>query len=481
VTQAGFFALVYAVGLAFHLGIGPRRDALLSCALAFPCGLAIWVGGALAGLATGWGSPSRVGVGVLVATGLTSVGAAFRRRGSPWPSWRLLAAATAFFLAAVVVLGQFSLAKLSPDSRQIIRLATVFARGGSLDETTGFFLADRGVFTFLSYAGAELCGVDFMYALAPVLALSSVALFAVASMRALTGEGVSPPLARLAAAGVTAAVMSTYVVAYHMVYIHSNFGSALYLFGFAALFWLAERDRDPSLLAPAFVCLVAFSLHRVEAALFAALFAALAAWPSRLPPRLLAGGLALFGAVVAGWLLRLGAAIPSTSDFLTPVRSIALSLAALTPLIAWPLVRRLPVRIRDCHLPYSLLIATAIGLALAFALKPGHMASSTYALAVNLLGVHGLLWGYTWWAALALAGLSLATPPLRVGRPLFLALPAALILVILLSFLRPPYRIGLADSGSRMFIHFAPLLYFLYTLKFVPLFKPRAADAEAPR
>ncbi|HTE53371.1 MAG TPA: hypothetical protein VK698_21095 [Kofleriaceae bacterium] len=475
-TQAGFFALVYAAGLAFNLATGPHRDAPLSCALAFPCGLTLWVLGALAGVATGLGSATASGTGALLAIGVVSGGAAIRRRRTPG-SWVQLLAGTCLFVAASAILCSFSLAKASPDSLQYTRMATVFARGGGLDETAAFFLADRGVFTFLAHAASKLAGVDYMDALPSVTAMAFIALFAVVTVRALTSEGVGARVAAIAATGVTAAVMSTYIVAYHMFYIHSNFGSALFLFGFAALFWLAERRDDPSTLVAAFVCLVAFTLERVEAPLFTALFAALAVWPSRLPRRLLAAGLAATGAITAAWLLRLAATIPADSDFLTPWRALALSLLVLAPLAGLPLVRHLPRRALAQHLPHALLAVTVAGVGLAFVLKPDHMAESVAALATNLLGIRTALWGYVWWVALALAALSLATPPLRVGRPLLVGVAVALLTVILLSFFRPPYRVGLADSASRMSIHFVPLLYFLYAVKFVPLLaRPTTAE-----
>jgi hypothetical protein len=463
-TQPGFFALAYAVGLAFNLAVGPRRDALLCSALAFPCGLTLWVLGALVGVASGMDGTVS-GAGALAVAGGLSAWAIVRRRERSI-AWAPLAAYAAVFVVGAALLSTVSLAKLSPDSLQYIRLATVFARGGHLDATAAFFLADRGAFTFLAYAAAGIAGVDYLYALPQVLGMAFVGLFGANTARAPASEGVGPRAAALAAAGVTAAVMSTYLVTYHMVYVHSNLGSALYLFGFAAPFWLAERRDDPSALAPAFLCLIAFSLERVEAPLFTALFAALAAWPSRLPRRLLAAGLAATGGVTVAWLLRLAVVIPA-GDFLTPGRAVVLSVLVLAPLAGLPLARRLP-RGALARLPGGLLALALIGLGLAFALRPAGMAASIGALATNLLGTETALWGYAWWLALALAALSLVTPPLAVGRGLLIGVAVALVTILLLGFFRVPYRVGMADSASRMCIHFLPLLYFLYAVRFAP-------------
>ncbi|HKE14882.1 MAG TPA: hypothetical protein VKB80_08470 [Kofleriaceae bacterium] len=475
-TQAGFFALVYAAGLAFNLAWGPRRDAVLACALAFPCGLTFWVLGALLGVATGLASAPAFGLGTLVALVVGSAAASLRRACTPI-SWTRVAACSAAFVAGAVLVSQFSLAKFSPDSHQFLRIAAVFSRGGRLGETAAF-LADRGIFTFLSYAAGELAGVDFMFSLAPVVGLSLAALLAVAISRALEREGVDRRTRLLASAGVTAAVMTTYVIAFHMVYIHANLGSALYLFGFGALFWLAERDGDASLLSPALVCLVAFSIHRVEAPVFAALFAVLAAWPSQLPRRLLAAGLFAFGAITAGWLLLLSAAIPSEGEFLTPGRAVLLSAMSLAPLAGLPLAARLPRALVARHLPTAVLVVASVGLAVTFAIKPHHMMTSLEAVVVNLLGVQIGLFGYAWWAALALGALCLATPPSRIARPLLMGVAVSVIVVVLLGFFRVPYRVGPADSAGRMFIHFLPLLYFLYAVKLVPLRRWRASAAE---
>lgn len=475
-TQPVLFALIYAAGLAFNLAWGPRRDALLSCALAFPCGLTIWVLGGVVGLASGAGHAPIFGAGALIAAVIGSVATGLSRRSAP-PSWRVLAAGTGLFAAAAVLVSGFSLAKFSPDSHQFIRLATLFARGSGVDEVIPF-LADRGIFTILSCAGSELAGVEFLYSLAPVVGLSMGALLAATTWRALAGQGVDGLHRALATAGVTLAVMSAFIVAYHTVYIHANFGSGLYLFGFGALYWMAERDDDTSLLAPAFLCLTAFSLHRVEAPLFAALFAVLAVWPSRLPRGPLAGGLLLFGAVTAGWLLPISGAIPPESHFLTPGRAVMLSLLSLVPAAGLLLTRRLPRRLFDRHLPHLLLIGSAAGLVLFFALEPEHMEESVMAVAVNLLNPSLGIWGYVWWAAIVLAVLSWATPTLPVGRPMLVGIAVSVIVVLVLGAFRIPYRIGIGDSASRMAMHFAPLLFFLYAMRFVP---PSAASPADER
>lgn len=465
-TQAGFFAAVYLVGLGFCLATGARRDPLLATALAFPAGLVMWVMGALVGLAVDLGPVVPFGAGGLTVVGLASWIVAVRRE--PIRSWRLIAALSVLSLLAAALVTQLSLAKFSPDSRQFVRMAAVLASGGGLDDTAAFFLADRGVFCFLSLAASGLTGGDLLYGLAPVQAISFAALFGVVTARGLAGEGVPTLVAWVVAVSVVVAVMSTYAISYHWVYIHANLGSSLYLFGFAGLYWLAERDGETGLLPAAFLCLIAFTLHRIEAPLFAAVFAVLATWPSRLPRRLLAAGLAVFGVLDAVWLVRLASAIPEGGDFLTPARAAALSGLCLVPIAGLPVVARLPHALVARLLAPVVLAGALAALALVFALAPEHMGRSVAALGANLLGVRLAVWGYLWWGALALSALALVTPPLRVGQPIFTGIAVALIVMVLMSFLRPPYREGMGDSASRMCIHFAPLLFFFLALKLVP-------------
>ena len=46
----------------------------------------------------------------------------------------------------------------------------------------------------------------------------------------------------------------------HSFYIHTNFGSAIYLLVFCSFYWLAELERDGALLPVAFLALTALAL-----------------------------------------------------------------------------------------------------------------------------------------------------------------------------------------------------------------------------
>ena len=467
--QLAFLLALFVLGALFNLAVGPRRDGALVAALAFPCGLALWVIAALAAIAAGLPLTTGLALGLLAGEILLFAAIAARRGLPPPGVLRPLGLLAGVFAVATAALAITSAAKLSVDSHHILRLAHLLGRGAPLDETVAAYMSDRGVFTVLAYAAADLTGADFFYALAPVLGLSFALLFAVAGTRMARAAGASPRAAVLAVALALAAGLTAFLPAYHLVYVHTNQGSAVYLLAFAACLWLAEASDDPSPLAPAFLCLAAFSLHRVEAPLFAGLFIVMAIYPSRLPRRAIAVPFAAYTLFACAWLARLGAVAPADSDFLSRSRALALAAAIAACFLAWPLVTAAPLRRLRRHIPALVALLIAVALAAAFAVRPDHMVTSAENLARDLLGPALGAWGFTWWAvAFAAAVAALFLPPLATGRALFLAVPAAAALTLLLAYSRTPYRIGFGDSANRMFIHYLPLAILYLVLKAAP-------------
>jgi hypothetical protein len=467
--QLAFLLALFAVGALFNLALGPRRDGALVGALAFPCGLALWVVPALVAIAAGLPLTTALAVAVLAGEAVLLALLAGRRGLPPPEVLRPLGLVAALFAAAAAALTTFSLAKLSVDSHHILRLAHLVGRGAPLDETVAAYMSDRGVFTVLAYAAADLVAADFLHALAPVLGLSFAILVAVAGARMARAAGASPRAAALLVALALAALLTAYLPAYHLVYVHTNQGSAVYLAGFAACLWLAEAADDPAPLAPAFLCLAAFSLHRVEAPLFAGLFIVMAIYPSHLPRRAVAIPFAAYTALSSAWLVRLGAIAPADSDFLSRSRALALAAAIAACFLAWPLVTAAALRRLRPHIPALVAVLVAAALAAAFAVKPDHMLTAAENLAADLLGPALGAWGVTWWAVgfATLAALFLL-PPLATGRSLFLAVALAAALTLLLAYGRAPYRIGFGDSANRMFLHYLPLALLYLVVKAAP-------------
>lgn len=471
--QLPFYLGLFALGACFNLAVGPRRDGALVAVLAFPCGLAVWVLAGVIALAIGVPLGPLIGISSLLA-GTAAFGWAALRRGRPTPEvWRPLAMWAALFAVSTAVLCSFSAAKFSGDSHQILRLAHLLGRGAPLEPTVAGYLSDRGIFTIISYSAADVIGASLLYSLAPVLGLSLAALFAVCADRMAQRVGADPRPTRILIALAVVALITTFNPSYHLFYIHMNQGSAIYLLGFAALAWLADSSDDPAFLPPAFLCLAAFSLHRVEAPVFAGLFAVFAFYPGGPSRRALAPWFAGYTIFVAAWMIRFGSVAPADSEFLSAGRAAMLAGAIAACFAGWFLLTTAPFRRLRRLVPVVVAALMAVALVAAFELKPEHMTRSYDALAENVGGLRSGAWGITWWVVALVSALALLAPPLPAGRALFLAVPVAAALTMLLAYGRIPYRIGLGDSANRMFLHYLPIAMLYPLVKLAPRISER--------
>jgi len=464
VLQAALFVALHVLGLALCLAFGPYRRPWLCAALGFIVGLAVYVLVALALL--GLGIPYRlssiapVGAVLLVAATVVIV-----RRGLDPRTGRVAAGWTAAFALASVALAVVDVSLLSYDSHVLVMLGGVLGTDGGLAPGTLQELNAWGVFHPIAQSAATLLGLDYLPALQPHLSLSLIAIFAIAlADGARAAWGVRPEPRRVAL--VTAAVATIFHLTFHFVYIHNNLGTAVYLFGYVALFWLAEVDRDPSLLPVAFLCLIAAAIHRVEMPLFALMFAVLTTFPTRLPARAVGAGLVAFAVVVGGWYALLARHVPASGYFLTASRCWLVVAVLVAVVVAWFASRRGPLSRLTPWTGAIVLGGCALALAATFALAPAHMGISVRNWALNLFVSE--YWGLAWpvlIVAIALAS-RLAQPP--DARIFVVGLPAAVGLILLMAYGRTPYRaIHVGDSANRMMLHLVPTLFYYLGLVYI--------------
>jgi hypothetical protein len=482
IGQTLLFLGLHLLGLAVCLGFGPARKPHLAAALAFTIGLAVMVGLEILLLVAGvrFGPLSGSVAGLLIAAG-----SLLRARRRAWPdarAGRILGVWTLGFALVAALLSSADLAIMTYDSHFLVMLGGIIGQDGAfvpgLLEKMGLY----GGFQALAQGLVGFTHRTFLYALAPVFAASTVALFAVVLDLAL-GAGGAPVRRRgVLVALVTAATFSVYMLFRHGFYIHTNFGTATYLLIFCALAWLAEVEDDPSYLPLAFLALFALALHRIEAPLVCALFLVLTVLPSRLPARRVLLPFALYTLASAGWYLVLGRSVPATSMFLTPVRcyafaALTLALFAYYALSSWPPAARW---LRPLNRRAPILAGAAIALLLvaAFVVRPEHMGKSAGAWLSTL-------WLEPYWegAWLAIAGLGVLglwapAPPARWA--FVVGVPGYMGLILLLVWSRSPYYVNIGDSASRMAIHLVPLAFFYLALKFVPLLELGGAHDHAP-
>lgn len=455
-AQALLFLALHLGGAALCLALGPRDRPWLCAALGFPVGLAVFVLLALALLCTGL--PYRPEV--VAALGAGMVVAALIRRRPDRRAARVLGVWTAGFAAISAALSSVNLSLLSFDSHAMVMLGRIIGADGRFADLVVGELSSWGVFLPVAQSASAFLPEPYLYSLSPQLGASFIGLFAIVLGHGVRAVGVTP-LPKRWIALVTASLVTIFFFQHHFWLIHNNLASAVYLFGFVALFWLAETERDPSLLPVAFLCAIAAGLQRVEAPLFALLFVVLATSSSQLPRRAVGFGLAAFVAVITGWYLMLARHAPVEGQFLTVTRCYLIAGVMVAGGAAWSVaaIRR--------RAPELALLSCAAALGVAFALQPEHMAVSVRAWLINLL-LSGY-WGLTWPLLVALLVASTRLPRPPHGAIFVFGLAASVLLTLLLAYGRTPYRAyHVGDSANRMMLHLLPMLCFYLGLKAIP-------------
>jgi hypothetical protein len=117
----------------------------------------------------------------------------------------------------------------------------------------------------------------------------------------------------------------------------------------------------------------------------------------------------------------------------------------------------------------------AVGLVFAFATKWDHMTLSLSPWWYNLFKAD--YWSGVWPLIfmLAFVGLFAPAPP---ARAVFAwGIPIYFVLIVLIVYIRSPYRIGTGDSGTRMALHLIPMTMFYFGIKFFPLLLERESKS----
>ncbi len=459
-TQPVVFVALYLLGLSFHLGFGPRRQPALCCALGFVTGLALWV--LCAGIALELPVPydaTTAKAAYLIPFTVCSAVTAVRWRPTP----RQVAIVVAWTLASAVFyiwLASFDSSRFSADSRHIV------SAGLKLPSEKSFrYLSSKGAFQLLAHSIAKFTPDDYLYALSSATGLALAPLFIVVGWRGLDrlgGRGAAP---RALVVVTAVATVTAYNYLWHLVYIHNNLASAVYVFAFAAMFWLAELEQDTAYLPGAVLFLIAYGLQRVEAPVFALPLAVIAIFPSKLPRRALTIAFAVFCGWFAIWY---GEVVATGSERLSEERADLIALGMIAAFVTWIVASRTRWIVHARHLPRAFAAALVLLLVYGYFARHAALSKSVDALHHNLLWPRDHMWGYTWHALLGLTALSLTSPAVPSGR--ILSYAALLGFLMILAFgLQHPYRHGVTDSANRMVIQVVPLAMFYFAMQFAPL------------
>jgi hypothetical protein len=283
-------------------------------------------------------------------------------------------------------------------------------------------------------------------------------------------------LARLIAVVSVLVLGSSNFVIFHTFYVHTNILEAAFLVNAVGGAWLGLAQKKSSWLALSLVAWLGFSLGRPEAPLVALLFLMLMISCNVFPWRI---SLALFLPyliVVSLWLVLLGYLIGSGSTFLTPMR-IALFLLAYLGAAVMVLLGevRWGQRLLSWY-PWLLVGGLAFSLVLMFVTRPAHMLESSVSLLTNLFTLSGR-WGAIWYGIAILSLLALRQRKLPNERIFAAGIPAFILLVLGLSYLRIPYHANWWDSANRMMLHVLPVWLVYLAVKFYPRWVERVQAA----
>jgi hypothetical protein len=427
------------------------------------------------------GIPFTAVTGTLgAAAGIAGCLAVARRRGwSVRTTWRVLAAWTLGVAVVAFAVSAVNLTIMSYDSHYMVIMGGAIGRDGTIDPAVLPRLGDYGVFTVFAQSLMCFTRESYLWAMPPMLAASTIALFALMLGMGLDALNVRLRHRGLVIALVTATTFTSFMFVNHSFYIQTNLGTTAYLLAFATLQWWSEVTDDRSALPLAFVALFAMTLHRIEAPTVAVLIMALAILPGRIPLRATLVPLTVMTIGVAAWYVVLAAAVSETSQFLTPSRCylMAAILVSFNIYVAASASGKLPW-LESVNRRAPLLVITALTLALAWSFATHYELMSQSARDWLHCLVAAPYWGRTWIAIVAfgLLGLAVPAPP---ARTLFVVgIPAYMAEILILVLFRTQYYFGIADSATRMSLHLVPLAFFYFGLKFVPLLQRPSTGAE---
>jgi hypothetical protein len=464
VTQAPLFLAIFLIGLPVALALGPRRYPALCCALAFQVGLSVTVFASLLLLVAGIPFSEWTLGPLAVAAAVAAV----------W--WRpvrldratigLIAASTAGFAAVSAALSYYNLSAMSFDSHHIVMLGRIIGNDHALEGRTLAELQSWGVFQVVAQSFMAFTLQDYLYSLQPVFGAAFLPVFALSLWHAVGRLGATGWVRGASVALITVALFTLYVFLIHLVFIHTNLGTAVYLFSFVVLFWLAELDQDPSGLPLAFLCLLSLALQRLETPVVALIALIATALTTDLPRRTITPLLAVFTAIVSGWYFQLAFHLEPRNPFLTPRRSVILSVVVAGFFVWWLLSTTTWIRRINLHMHQIASGVFLAALGFAFATAPEHMATSVESWWINLTQLPH--WGYAWWGLGAALAVGLLIPPPPRHRAFTLTIWLSLAYWLFLAYAREPYRVALLDSANRMTIHIVPLFLFYLGIKAIP-------------
>lgn len=459
--QTLFLLGLYLLGTSFALLFHRRISTAFIIASGFLWGACLWVFSAMLILVAFSAYSARsMALAMLIITLIVL-------SGHVWlGTWRLsrrqvklLAIAVSGFAIWVFFMDLLRNVMGTYDSVAILTSSHALGESGLTSWTSGH-VVDWGIFLMVIQSASAFIGRDYLSVLQPAFSLTLfLTLFYFVYTGALPYLHDRQKLLRHSRF-VLLLFMTIPIILWQVFYIHTNAASGTYLLAAVGCYWLALREHKNIWLLFGTIAITAFSLLRVEAPLFALAFLALllSATPLSFLQRLQV--VVPYTVAIVSWelfILNLG----DETGILQPSH-IKLIILLLMSFLGFMVASGIPIvekyLLHRLHsLMFAVLVAILIG---TFVLNFNHMWTSITIVVNNLLNWQ--VWSITW--VLLPCGLIyiLLQDSYPDNERIFrYGITAFFLLVMIVVYERPPYRIGWADSANRMITHVTPVI-FLY-------------------
>jgi hypothetical protein len=373
------------------------------------------------------------------------------------------AASLVVFTGICFLVDLLRIVTMTPDSSYIARFGQNIGLGNY--EASRMVFSMWGPLVPFMHSITNLLDQKLYWQYQPVLSLNLVAIVFY-TMYSIIREQKSILQSCVGATVLVSLMVLSNIFLFHAFYIHVNIISALYMY--LSVFALVKMQQQPGraneLLA--LLSLIAFSLVRLEAPLFAIVILLVTSfrqgWSYVNRLKLIIPFVVFF--VV--WYARVYFILPEAPDLLTK----ELVIAFISVLVGFGLFAVVSgLKVLDSivkRTPFLTLIGLVLVSIIFTIIKPDHMLGSLESIGRNIL-VDGD-WGLTWYVIFFLATeLYFASRDARERHWMFMVLVTYILLVYNLAYFTNSYRIGATDSANRLVLQALPLvLLYLSNLRF---------------
>lgn len=462
VQQFFFFLGLYLVGLLFGLLFKRKVPFPFLCITGFMWGSLIWVLTGAIYLVIGT-TLNRLSMGLamgvilcaLVVLNIRCGHFTFSRSDAAW-----LIGGTAGFALISGLLSAYNLAIVTYDSSCHI-LAGHFMNHEIF--SPNHFLSSRGMFVSVIQSASPLLGIDYLYAFQPVFVFCFLMSFGYLGDLAVRVSFPGSRLARYVSVLSTVSMASIFILVLQMFFIGNNFSSAVYLFLFVVISWLAIYEERPSWLVFSMLSLVGFSLLRTENVIFAMIFLMLLFSTSQLTYRKRLACAIPYLSFMILWYSYLHLTMePSKILDHSKTTSVLAIMIAFAIFVLFSNLEIVKKAISFSH--WLMLAAVLLALPIMFIIKPLHMQTNVEIMLLNtvLLGS----WGIALIVLFALWFLSCTLPNINFDRIFSFGIGISLVIVLELGFFRQPYRLGWGDAANRILTNLVPIFFFYLQLRY---------------